>query len=155
MNKLLKVLSVAILFLFSLTSVEAQNQLENVSLTYGEELPDDSQKIVKIIGEANNKIYALAIKKKKFFLKIFESGSMKQVASNRIELPNMKKKDVDFEDIFLINGNIYAIGSVYDRKAKQFKLLGASVSESGIVNKNGTILFESKVAKKKYKGSFS
>ena len=45
MKNLLKYLFV---FLLSLNLIEAQNKIEKVSLTYGEELPDDNQKIVKI-----------------------------------------------------------------------------------------------------------
>ena len=42
MKNLLKYLFV---FLLSLNLIEAQNKIEKVSLTYGEELPDDNQKL--------------------------------------------------------------------------------------------------------------
>ncbi len=150
-----KILLVIAFFLAGFTTVTAQNKLENVSLTYGEELPDDGQKIVSIIGEANNKIYAIAIKgKDNFMLKIFESGSMKQISSNPIDLPKMNKKEVDFEEVFLINGKLFAIGSVYDRKEKEFKLVGTQMSEDGVLSKNGVMLFEAEVAKKNLRGDF-
>ena len=60
-------------FILGIQIMVAQNKIEKVSLTYGEELADDKQKIVKIIGESNNKIFALAIKgKEDYFIKIFE-----------------------------------------------------------------------------------
>ena len=97
-------------FLLGLGSITAQNKIESVSLTHGVELPDDNQKIVKIIGEANNKIYGLALKgKEDFVIKIFESGSMKQISSNEIKLGNLNDKEVDFEDIFLLNGKLYVL----------------------------------------------
>lgn len=142
-------------FLLGLGSINAQNKIESVSLTHGVELPDDNQKIVKIIGEANNKIYGLALKgKEDFVIKIFESGSMKQISSNEIKLGNLNDKEVDFEDIFLLNGKLYVIGSVYNKKDKIFNLVGTQVSETGVLNKNGTILFDAQVAKKADKGGF-
>ena len=150
-----RILLVIALFLAGFTTLTAQNKLENVSLTYGEELPNDGQKIVSIIGEANNKIYAIAIKgKDNFMLKIFESGSMKQISSKPINLPKMNKKEVDFEEVFLINGKLFAIGSIYDRKEKVFKLVGTQMSEDGVLSKNGVMLFEAEVAKKNLRGDF-
>ena len=57
-------------FVLGIQFLVAQNKIDKVSLTYGEELADDKQKIV---GESNNKIFALAIKgKDDYFIKIFE-----------------------------------------------------------------------------------
>ena len=92
----------------------AQNKLDKINLTYGDELADDGQKIVKIVGETTDKIYALAIKKDDFFIKIFESVSMKMISSKPIVIPAVSGKEVDFEDIFLLNGRLYVIGSVYN-----------------------------------------
>jgi len=52
------------LFVLCSISLNAQNKIDKINMTYGEELPDDKQKIVKIIGEYNNKIYALGFKGK-------------------------------------------------------------------------------------------
>ena len=150
-----KLLLAAVLFMCSFTCLTAQNKLEDVTMIYGEELPNDKYKIIKIIGEANNKIYALGLKgKDKYALKIFESGSMKQISLKSIELPDMKGKDVDFEEIFLINGKLYAIGSVYDRKSKIFNLVGSPLSEDGVLTKDGTVLFKAEVEKKNRRGGF-
>ncbi|OYQ35111.1 hypothetical protein CHU92_11060 [Flavobacterium cyanobacteriorum] len=140
--------------LFGLCSINAQNKIEKITLTYGAELPDDSYKFVKIIGESNNKIYALANKKDDFMLKIFDSSSMKQLSSNAIKLPEMNNREVDFEDIFLLNGKLYAIGSVYNKKDKIFNLVGTPVSDKGELSKNGTILFDAEVEKKSLRGDF-
>ena len=89
-------------------------------MTYGEELADDKQKIVKIIGESNGKIYGLGLNKDDYFIKIFESKSMKLLSSNAIVIPQMTNKEVDFEDIFLLNNKLYAIGSTFNRSDKTF-----------------------------------
>lgn len=150
-----KTLIIFMSFFLGLGTLNAQNKLEKVNLTYGAELPDDNQKIVKIIGEANNKIYGLALKgKEDFMLKIFESSTMKLVSSKEIKLPEMNDKEVDFEDIFLLNGKLYAIGSVYNKKEKKFNLVGSPLSEEGVLGKNGIVLFSAEVAKKADKGGF-
>lgn len=143
------------LFLACGLSSIAQNKIEKINMTYGDELADDKQKIVKIIGESNNKIYALALKDKEdYFLKIFESKAMKMISSNPIVIPQITDREVDFEDIFLLNNNLYAIGSVYNKKDKTFNLIGAEISDKGIVSKTSVQLFNSVVAKKSERGQF-
>lgn len=143
-----------ILFLgFNLLS--AQNKIEKVSLTYGEELADDNQKIIKIIGENSNKIYALALKgKEDYFIKVFESSSMKLISSNPIVIPKISDKEIDFEEVYLLNGKLYVIGSVYNRKDKIFNLVANQVSEQGVLSSQSTVLFNAEVAKKSERGVF-
>lgn len=142
-------------FVLTCTTLSAQNKIDKINLTYGEELPDDRQKIVKIIGENANKIYALGLADKEdYFIKIFDSKTMKLLSSKPIIIPSMNNKEVDFEDIFLLNGNLYAIGSVYNKSDKTFNLIGASISENGVLSTNTTSLFNSVVAKKSDRGQF-
>lgn len=144
-----------LLLLLCCINLNAQNKIDKLNMTYGEELPDDKQKIVKIIGETNNKIYALAIAgKNDFFLKIFESKTMGIISSNPIIIPKLDDKEVDFEDIFLLKDNLYAIGSVFNRKEKTFNLVGASISDNGVLSEKTTLLFNSVVAKKSERGMF-
>ena len=124
-------------------------------MTYGEELPDDKQKIVKIIGEYNNKIYALGFKgKEEYFLKVFESSTMKIISSNPIIIPQISDREIDFEDVFLLNGKLYAIGSVYNKKEKIFNLVGSEISEKGVISSKSVTLFNATVAKKSERGGF-
>lgn len=141
-------------FLFTFINLNAQNKIDKISMTYGEELADDKQKIVKIIGESNGKIFGLGLNKEDYFIKIFDSKTMKLLSSNAIVIPQMTNKEVDFEDIFLINNKLYAIGSTYNKSDKTFNLIGAEISEKGILNKNTISLFNSVVAKKSERGDF-
>jgi hypothetical protein len=59
-----KILLGFIFFVSTGISLNAQNKIDKIDLTYGEEITDDTGKIVKIIGEANNKIYTLVLKGK-------------------------------------------------------------------------------------------
>lgn len=115
-------LKVVFFVLCSINVIVAQNKIDKINLTYGEEITDDKGKIVKIIGEANSKIYTLVLKgKSDYFLKIFDSKAMKQIANNQIVLPEIKEKDVEFEEAVLINDKLYFIGSVYHRKEKSLR----------------------------------
>lgn len=144
-----------VVFVLGIQILIAQNKIDKVNVTYGEELADDKQKIVKIIGESNNKIYALAIKgKEDYFIKIFESSSMKLISSNPIVIPQISDKEIDFEEIFLLNDNLYVIGSVYNKKDKIFNLVASQVSDKGVLSKNPVILFDAEVAKKSSRGDF-
>lgn len=143
-----------IFFVCSCMSLNAQNKIDKINMTYGEELPDDNQKIVKIVGESSNKIYALAVYKDDYFLKTFDSKTMKIISSNPIVIPQLNDREVDFEEIFLLNNKLYAIGSVYNKKDKTFNLLGTEISEKGILSKTSVQLFNSVVAKKSEKGGF-
>ncbi len=144
-----------IFFVCSGISLNAQNKIDKINMTYGEEITDDSGKIVRIIGEANNKIYTLVLKgKSDYFLKIFDSAAMKQIALNPIVLPELNDKDLDFEDIVLMNDKLYVIGSVFHRKEKKFTLVGIPVSEKGILGKDMITMFESIVARSADRGGF-
>lgn len=148
-------LKVVFFVLCSLNVIVAQNKIDKINLTYGEEITDDKGKIVKIIGEANNKIYTLVLKgKSDYFLKIFDSKAMKQIANNQIVLPEIKEKDVEFEEAVLINDKLYFIGSVYHRKEKKFTLIGVPVTDKGVLSDKFITLFESQVANKSDRGGF-
>lgn len=155
--KILKMKKITFAFLLLCLSfnLSAQNKIDKLNMTYGEELPDDKQKIIKIVGEYNNEIYALALEgKENYFLKIFESKSMRLISSNPIIIPQIANREVDFEELFLLNGHLYAIGSVYDKKDKTFNLVGTEISDKGVLSKNTIQLFNSVVAKKSERGMF-
>ncbi len=78
MNKLSLIFS--LLFFLNISA----QKIGPISITSGEEIEDDSQKIVKIAGESNGKIYTLAYKGKKVYIKVF-SEDMKLLSVNLIE----------------------------------------------------------------------
>lgn len=150
-----KVFLVIVITLLFVVTARAQYKIDNLSISYGEEIKDEKGKIVKIIGEANDKIYALGLKgKKDYFLKIFSSKEMKLLSNNPIILPEYNDKDLDFEEVELLNNKLYLIGSVFNRKEKIFNLIAVEFSENGKLSDKSTTLFESKVAKSADRGGF-
>ncbi|MFV5687016.1 hypothetical protein ACM55M_00130 [Flavobacterium sp. ZT3R25] len=141
-------------FMFCLTGY-SQYKIENIGISYGEEITEEKGKIIKIIGEANNKIYALGLKgKKDYFLKIFSSKEMKLLSNKPIVLPEIDGKEIGFEEITILNNRVYVIGSVYQRKEKIFNLVGIEFSEDGVLSNKMVAMFESQVAKSSDRGGF-
>ena len=150
-----KILFTALMVFFAgINLTVAQYNIENLKISYGEEITDEKGKIVKIIGEANNKVYALGLKGKEYFLKIFTSKEMKLISNRPIVLPEVKDKDVEFEEMILLNGKLYVIGSVYQRKEKIFKLVGIEFSEDGKLSSTMLPMFEAIVEKSSRRGDF-
>ena len=150
-----KIITAAALLFMGIAPLMAQNKIDKINVSYGEELPDDKQKLVDITGEANGKIYGLAIKgKDTYMLKIFNSTTMGQVSSHEIIIPDLNDREVEFENLYLLNGKLYVIGSVYNKKEKIFNLVATPLSEEGKLSKDGVVLFKAEVEKKSERGGF-
>lgn len=143
----------ALLMLLTLT-VSAQIQVGNFTITHGEELENDKQKIVRIAGEVDGKIYALANKKDDYFIKLFKASDMSLISSNEIDLSSFKDKSIDFEEIALIGNKIYVFGSVYIKKQDISYLFGIEVLPTGKLANTQIKLFSTKVTKKSEQGAF-
>ena len=150
MKKLLLVL----LFLTAYANSTAQ-KIGPVSITYGKEITDDKQKIVRIAGEANDKIYTLAIKGKKNYIKTF-TKDFSPLKTNYIDKKKLKlgKKKINFEDIFVLNNHIYVFGSIFDSKAKKLDLYAFPVTEDGVMQTNKKLISSAKVTKSSEKGAY-
>lgn len=151
---MIKKIMFLMMIIFTSSAVCAQIKIGPISLTHGEEIDADKEKIVRIAGETNGKIYTLATKGKKYFIKVFSSNEMALVSTNEIIMPDFIDKEPIFEDISIIDGRIYILGSVYDRKNKVSNLLAIEVSRDGILTDNRKKLFSTKVTKKKERGAF-
>nr|WP_321235861.1 hypothetical protein [uncultured Psychroserpens sp.] len=125
-----------------------------ISITHGQEIEADKEKIVRIAGEANGKIYTLATRKKGFYIKVFKSDDMSLISTNEIEMKDFKDKEPEFEEIAVLDGKVFILGSVYDKKAKVANLLAVEISEDGKLTNNTKKLFSTKVTKKRERGAF-
>ena len=132
----------------------AQGKVGPITITHGKEIEQDKEKIVRIAGEANNKIYTLATKGKSYFIKVFSADEMALESVEEIDLNEFNGKDIDFDDIAVINNKVYILGSVYDKGKKQNNLFAFEVSTDGKVTKNRKSLFKTSVTKKRERGAF-
>lgn len=147
--------SIFLLSLVILSSSIFGQDLSKMNVTWGEEINVNKGEIVEIIGDNDHYVYSLAIKGKKYFLKIFDSQKLAMKSMVQIELPEVNNKDVDLEQVVLMNNQLLAIGSIYDKKAHKFNLVATKLSEEGKLNDNYTTLFSTPVEKKKHRGAFS
>ncbi|MGS2727648.1 hypothetical protein ACU8DI_13645 [Psychroserpens sp. BH13MA-6] len=125
-----------------------------ISITHGQEIDADKEKIVRIAGEAHGKIYTLATTKNNFYIKVFNADDMSLISTNEIEMGDFKDKEPEFEEIAVLDGRIFILGSVYDKKEKVANLLAAEIAEDGTLTKNTKKLFSTKVTKNRERGAF-
>ncbi|MEM6719710.1 MAG: hypothetical protein AAF611_10365 [Bacteroidota bacterium] len=142
------------MLLLAVCIMNAQGKLGPITISYGQEIKENKEKIVRIAGEFNGKIYTLAQKKKKYFLKMFSSDSMEEIGKQEVEFSEYKGKELTFEELLVIGNQLVAFGSLYDRKAKESHLVGFPISADGQLSKNGKVLFKTKVTKKRERGAF-
>ncbi|WP_053976412.1 hypothetical protein [Mangrovimonas xylaniphaga] len=143
-----------LLVMFASLVMSAQGTFGPISITHGQEIEQDKEKIVKIAGETNNKIYTLATKGKNYFIKVFKSEDMSLISVNEIEMPDFIDKEPQFEQMVVMNDKIYIIGSVYDKKNKEANLLAVQVNEDGTLSDKRVKLFNTQVTKNKERGAF-
>jgi len=61
-----------IFLIINILTLNAQDKVGDITINYGDEITEEKGKIIYIIGEANNRIYALGLKgKNKYFLTCF------------------------------------------------------------------------------------
>lgn len=149
-----KTLAALICYLLITFNGLAQFKIDDLSVSYGQDLSDDKEKIVKVVGQTSSKIYTVALKgNKNYFLKIFSATDMKLLSSNPIEMPE-DGKELEFEDVVLLNNNLYLLASVYNKSEKLFTLDAIAFTENGVLKTKIIKLFESTVEKSSQRGSF-
>lgn len=151
---MIKKITLLLLLIVSYTTVNAQGQLGPITITHGKEIDEDKEKIVRIAGETNGKIYTLATKGKNFYIKVFNSDDMALLHVNEIEMDDFNDKEPNFEEIAVLNNKVYILGSVYDKKNKIYNLLAVEIAEDGKLTSTKKKLFSAEVTKNREKGAF-
>ncbi|WP_196892844.1 hypothetical protein [Aureivirga marina] len=149
-----KITLLVLLCFLSFTSIFAQNDFGNISFQHGAEIDQGKDQIIKISGQTSDRIYTLSKKKKKFFIKVFNSDKMELLSTNEIVLDDFKKYKTKFRRLVVLGENVYILASSFDKKEKQYNLFGYLVSKDGKVSGNRIDLFKTKVTKKSEKGNF-
>lgn len=143
-----------LLIMVCLSLIANAQTFGSISIVNGEEIEADKEKIVRVAGEANGRIYTLAMRKDNYFIKVFDAKSMSLLHNNQLVMADFKDKEPVFEDITVLDGRIYILGSVYDKKEKVANLLAAEISIDGNLTNNTKKLFSTKVTKNKERGAF-
>lgn len=151
---MIKKIILSFLLIATLNPIIAQSNLGPISITHGEEIEEDKEKIARIAGEANGKIYTLATKGKNFYIKVFDSKTMGLLSNNEIVMDDFMDKEPEFEDISVLNGKVYIFGSVYDKRNKVANLLAVEIASDGKLTTNKKSLFTTTVTKNRERGAF-
>ncbi len=142
-------------FTIAISFCYSQNRVGDIEFRFGEKIDDQKGKLVKIIGENSDRIYALGIKgKKDYYINTFSSADMSLLSNELLVLPEVKDRDLDFEEMLLVGSKLYVIGSFYDRKNKESNLVAIEISKEGKLTGNEHILFSIQVDKHSEKGAY-
>ncbi len=135
--------------------IQNAQKIGPVTISLGKPIPDDQRHIAKIAGEANDKIYVLAIKDKKYFIKTF-SKDFNLLKTSLIDKKKIQTKNdkLNFEDIFVIQNKVYVFVKIYDRKAKTLNLYALPVSKEGVLQYEKKLIMSVKVPENLKKGKF-
>ncbi|WP_353777063.1 hypothetical protein [Winogradskyella sp. 3972H.M.0a.05] len=149
----MKKITALFLLLLTVNLTNAQLQVGNVSLDFGETITNTDGSIVQIAGVVDNTIYVLANKKKKYFLQSFDNTTKKFKKSIPLKFDKINGNKVFLEDLTVVEDKVYLMASYYDKKNKKNNFVAKEVSKDLKLGKFKTIL-SVKVPKKKYKGGF-
>ncbi|MEX0995561.1 MAG: hypothetical protein WDZ45_00770 [Flavobacteriaceae bacterium] len=150
-----KITSVLLFLAIAVTSSYAQNRVGDINFRFGEKIEDQKGTIVKIVGETEGRIYALGLKgKKDYYINTFSSEDMSLLSNERLVLPEIKDKDLEFEEMLLVGTKLYVIGSFYDRRNKESNLVAIEISAEGKLTGNEHTLFSIQVDKHAERGAY-
>lgn len=144
-----KLLLLLVITSFSLT---AQINVGKISLDFGETTSEKDGEIIIIAGEKNGNIYALARRKKDFYLQTFDATTKNFKSSTRLDFDKINGGKLLVEDLAFIGDQLYLMLSYFDKKNKTYNFIAKEIQKSTIVK---TIyLLSAKVDNRSNKGTF-
>lgn len=141
-----------LLFLGISTTLFAQLKVGDVSLNFGETIVSKDGEVIKVAGEQGNIIYALARRKKKFFLQTFDASSKAFKSSKLLKFDKINGGKLQIEDLVIVDNVPFLMLSYYDKKGKTYNFLAKEIEGNKIVKT--TKVLSVPVAKRSKKGSF-
>lgn len=142
-----------LLLVFGLLLTNAQYQVGNVSLDFGEVITNKDGAVIYIAGVVDNTVFALANKKKKYFLQSFDHDTKKFKKSVLLKLDKINNNKIQIQDVTVIEDKAYVLASYYDNKAKKNNFIAKEILNDLKLGKTITLL-RVDVENKKYKGVF-
>ncbi len=141
------------LLLLCITSISfAQLEVGDVSLDFGAAITSKDGEVIKIAGQKDNVIYALAKKKKKFFLQTFDEKSKALKSSKLLKFDKVNGNRLQVEDLAIVDKKPFLMMSYYDKKGKTYNFLAKEIEGDKIIKT--TKVLSVPVEKRSKKGSF-
>ena len=113
----------------------------DVSLGYGSDIQKitklEPETIVKEIGEIDEKSYTLILTGiSNYFLKVVDLNEKKVLLTIPIEVSEKNSKNVEFEDIIIIQNKLYVLENVFSELNNTNSLVSIELSKEGRFIKN-------------------
>lgn len=142
-----KFICLFVLLTFPLGRLMAQTKIDNITINYGDEISDNKNKIIGIVGEANERIYTTTTNmSEERFIKVFDSKTMKQLSEKRIVMPRADNGTaLEYHNTVIVGGKVYVLGQAMIPQRKTNYYYAMEVSADGDMSSNKKALFESKV----------
>ena len=118
--------------------------------------PDNQQKtrILKVLGESNDKIFVLAGNKSDYFVQNYNDKSLAIENHEKMELPKIEGvSDLGIEEIFLLEKEIVVFMTGYNKTKNSFQTFAYKVNEKCKMESSGKLILDLPVEKKKRLGS--
>lgn len=118
--------------------------------------PDNQQKtkILKVLGESNGKIFALAGNKSDYFVQKYDEKSLGIENHEKMDLPKIEGiSDLSIEEIFLLEKEIVVFMTGFNKTKNSFQTFAYQVNEKCKMKSTGKLILDLPVEKKKRLGS--
>ncbi|WP_156133180.1 hypothetical protein [Lacinutrix sp. Hel_I_90] len=143
---------IPLLLLLICSAVSAQLQVGNIDLNFGETIVSKDGDVIQIAGEKDNIIYALARKKKDFFLQTFDASNKAFKTSALLEFDKINGNKLQIEDLTIVGEKVFLMLSYYDKKEKTNNFLAKEIKDNKIVKTTNVLSVP--VESKRKQGSF-
>lgn len=144
--------NIPLLLLLICSAVSAQLQVGNIDLNFGETIVSKDGDVIQIAGEKDNTIYALARKKKDFFLQTFDASNKAFKTSALLEFDKINGNKLQIEDLTIVGEKVFLMLSYYDKKDKTNNFLAKEIKDNKIVKTTNVLSVP--VENKRKQGSF-
>ncbi|WNJ16992.1 hypothetical protein [Pontibacter sp. G13] len=145
---------ISTLMLMALFLMPAASFGQLAEINWGAEIPSDNQ-ILKVIGHTQTGHYALAYKRKKFFVEYYDGPQSQLKTSREIEFPKMKGIESELANIFLMDGELILFTAVQDKRNKTWDFYGYTLDNQGRIQSEGKHLLHAPYQKRSLSGDFN
>ncbi|WP_299439056.1 hypothetical protein [uncultured Aquimarina sp.] len=142
----------SLLLLLICTTLSAQLKVGNIDLDFGDAVTSKDGDVIQIAGEKENVVYALAKKKKSYFLQTFDAATKSFKNSTPLEFDKIDGYKLQVEDLAIVGEKVFLMLSYYDKKAKNNNFLAKEIVGNKIVKT--TNILSVPVEGKRKKGTF-